>query len=94
MTKNKLVPLKDAVDAFNLEVAAALAESRMPKPIYLGDKAETEAVLVPAGLMEELLGRLEDADLADLITARKSAGDSRPLDELAESLGLDKSDYQ
>ncbi len=54
MTKNKLVPLKDAVDAFNLE----------------------------------------DADLADLITARKSAGDSRPLDELAESLGLDKSDYQ
>lgn len=94
MIKNKIIPLKDAVDAFKLEVAAALAESRMPGPIYIGDKGTAQAVIVPAVLMDELLERLEDADLADLITARKAAGDSKPLDELAESLGLDKSDYQ
>ena len=54
MDKNKIVPLKDSVDAFKLEAT----------------------------------------DLATLITARVAAGDARPLDELAESLGLNKSDFQ
>ena len=94
MDKNKIVPLKDAVDAFKLEVAAALAESRVPGPIYIGDEGTAQAVIVPAVLMDELLERVEATDLATLITARVAAGDARPLDELAESLGLNKSDFQ
>jgi len=49
---------------------------------------------VSALLMDELLGHLEDAVEAPILAARVAEGNARPLDQLAEELGLSKSDFQ
>lgn len=94
MTKNKIFTLEDAIDAYKTEIAAALSEQRPQRPIYIGEHGKPEALIVSALLMDELLGHLEDAVEAPVLGSRIAAGNARPLDQLAEELGLSKSDFQ
>ena len=94
MTKNKIFTLDDSIEAYKTEVAVALSEQRLPLPIYIGEHGKPQAVIVSALLMDELLGHLEDAVEAPILAARVAAGNARPLDQLAEELGLSKSDFQ
>ena len=94
MTKNTIFTLEDSIEAYKTEVATALSEQRSPKPIYIGEHGEAQAVILSIPLMEELLGQLEDTLQAPILADRIAAGNARPLDQLAEELGLSKSDFQ
>lgn len=94
MTEKRIVPLDDAIDELKREVEAALTEGRLPLPIRIGENGRVQAVIVDSALMEELLTHLDNLEIESLVRDRTAAGKSKPLDQLAEKLGLPKSEYR
>lgn len=50
--------------------------------------------MIPFGLYEQLLPAIEEIEIAQIVRERTHAGQSWPLIDLAESIGLDPTDYQ
>lgn len=64
------------------------------EPLVFGPHRKAEAVVIPFELYSKLLPAIEEIEIAELIRERSAAGDATPLSDLAESIGLDPTDYQ
>lgn len=68
------------------------AQGPMAEPLIFGTHRRPEAAVIPFELYESLLPAIEELEIAAIV--RERAGqESRPLGELAESIGLDPADY-
>lgn len=56
--------------------------------VYFGAHRRPEAAIVPIAVVEQLLSRLDDAEIAELVRERRSM-DEEPLADVAARFGVD-----
>lgn len=61
-------------------------------PLIFGAHRKPEAVVIPYSLYREIIPLLEDIEIARVARERISAGGATPIDDLADSVGIDLSE--
>lgn len=90
----RVLPSGDARNA----LAAALKRFRefgaAAEPVVFGAHRKPEAVVIPFELYADLLPVIEDLEITYQVRARAAAGESVPLADIAEAVGLDTEAYR
>jgi antitoxin StbD len=89
-----VLPSGDARTALPEALRRFRVEGSSAEPIVFGAHRKPEAVVIPFELYAQLLPVIEDLEIARLVHARATAGESVPLADVAVAVGLDPADYR